>query len=209
VFLENQKRGQAVNAYAKNLEPKYNVKVYLGAPQIPLVQVPLAGIPSIGPADAPVTVVEFSDYECPACRGAHETVKRVRAEYGNKLRWYFQDYPLRQHKHAFKAAEAAHCAADHGKFWEYQNVVFTRDKLDPEDLVKYAAELGIPAETFRACLQAEKHKATVEQNLRDATVSGVDRTPSFIINGQLLTGALSFEAFKAKIEAELQRAGKP
>ncbi len=208
-FLENRKRSQKIREYVSGLESKYGAKICLVKPEIPLVKVPLADTPSIGPADAPVTIIEFGDYECPACRGAHKTVEKVRAAYPTQVRWYFKDYPLRQHKHAFKAAEAAHCAADYGKFWEYQSIAFSRDKLDPDDLVKYAAELGIPAEAFRACLQQDKHEQTVEKNMRDGVAAGVDRTPSFVINGQLLTGALSFDAFKTKIEQELKKTGKP
>ncbi len=207
-FLENRQRSQKIREYVNGLESKYKVKVCLAEPEIPLVKIPLEGTPSIGPANAPVTVIEFADYECPACRGANKTVEKVRTVYSDKVRWYFKDYPLRQHKHALKAAEAAHCAGDYGKFWEYQNLAFTRDKLDPEDLVKYATELGIPADAFRACLDSDKYKKIVDQNMRDGISGGVDRTPSFIINGQMLTGALSFDAFKAKIEDELKKAEK-
>ncbi|MFZ2447099.1 MAG: thioredoxin domain-containing protein [Syntrophobacteraceae bacterium] len=204
-FLEQQRRALAVTAYARTLDQQFGVQVYLSPPRPPNVKVDITGAPVQGPGDAPVTIIEFSDYECPACRSTHLTVKRLKEIYGNRIRWIFRDYPLRQHKSAFKAAEAAHCAADSGKFWEYQDVVFTSDKLDPESLVKYAAELGLPSDSFRRCLDEGKHKATVENSLRAATQSGVDRTPSFIINGALLTGGPAFEVFKTKIDEELQK----
>ncbi|MEN6441286.1 MAG: thioredoxin domain-containing protein [Syntrophobacter sp.] len=206
LFLEQQKRSQGLNTYARTLDQKYGVEILLPAPQPPIVAVGTENAPSLGPADAPVTIVEFSDYECPACRATHDTVKKLRATYGNKVRWIFMDYPLRRHKFAFKAAEAAHCAAEQGKFWEYQELVFARDRLDLEHLINYGAEIGIPADAFRKCLQDEKHKATIEKSTRDATFAGIDRTPSFIINGVLLTGGASYDTFVTRIDEELKKA---
>jgi len=203
-FLNQQKRAQEISAYARTLDEQYGVQVFLPVPRPPTVSVDLSSGQSQGPPDAPVTVVEFSDYECPACRSTHETTKKVKEAYGNQLRWIFKDYPLRRHKEAFKAAEAANCAADQGKFWEYQDIVFARDKLDFESLVKYSGELGLSTDKFRQCLQEQRHKAGVEKSIQDANLAGVDRTPSFIINGVLMTGGLTFETFKAKIDEELK-----
>jgi len=204
-FLEQQKRYQGVNAYARTLDQKYGVEVFLAAPQPPIVAVDTVNAPTLGPADAPVTIVEYSDYECPACRGTHESVKRLRATYGNSIRWVFKDYPLKRHKFAFKAAEAAHCAADQGKFWEYQELVFTKEKLDVENLINYAGELGLSTDAFRKCLQDDKYKTKIESNAREGTLAGIDRTPSFIINGVLLTGGASYDTFVTRIEEELKK----
>ena len=102
----------------------------------------------MGPPDAPVTIVEFSDYECPACRSTHEVVKQVRAAYGDRVQWIYKEYPLRRHKEAFKAAEASHCAEDQGKFWEYQEKLFTAPDLSPDNLVNIAVQLGMSQEKF-------------------------------------------------------------
>lgn len=205
LFLDQQKRVKGVNEYARSLDRKYAVEVFLPVPQQPMVTVETENALSMGLSDAPVTIVEFSDYECPACRSTHDTVKKLRANYGNKIRWIFKDYPLRRHKFAAKAAEAAHCAADQGKFWEYQELVFTRDKLDLESLIKYAAEIGIPSDNFSKCLQSDKYKATIENSVREATQAGIDRTPSFIINGILLTGGASLDTFMVRIDEELKK----
>ncbi len=204
-FLEQQKRVQAINAYAHALGPKYGLKVYLQVPQPAKLKVDTNGAPSQGPADAAVTVIEFSDYECPACRGTHETVQKVKKTYGNQIRWVFMDYPLRRHKFAQKAAEAAHCAGDQGKFWEYQDLAFTREKLDTDSLVQYARELGLSTDTFRGCLDKDKHKEMVEKMVKAASEVGVDRTPSFLINGDLFIGGPAYEKFKAVIDADLKK----
>jgi len=117
-FLAQQKRSEAVKKYVQALEPKYGVRILVPMPVPAKVNVDTQGAPTLGPSDAPVTVVEFSDYECPACRATHEVVKQVRAAYGNRVQWIYKEYPLKRHKDAFKAAEASHCAEDQRKFWE-------------------------------------------------------------------------------------------
>jgi protein-disulfide isomerase len=205
VFLLQQKRSQAINAYAHELEPKYAVQTFLSVPVQPEVKVDIEGAETEGPADAPVTVVEFSDYECPACRATHETVKKIKETYQGKIRWVYKDYPLKRHKDAFKAAEAAHCAGDQGKFWEFQEKLFTADKLDVDSIVKYAGEFGLSTEKFSQCLKDSKHKELVEKNERDGVKIGVDRTPSFVINGTVFVGGPTFEKFKTIIDDELKK----
>lgn len=205
-FLEQQKRIQKVNDYARSLDEKYGVQVLLPEPVTPKVEVSTKGAQAQGPKEAAVTIIEFSDYECPACRSTHQTVKKLKDEYGDRVRWVFRDYPLKRHKQARKAAEAAHCASEQGKYWEYQDLAFRRDKLDPESLVKYAAELGLAADQFSKCLSQGKYATVVEEGAHAAAAAGIDRTPSFLINGTLLTGGLSFDAFKARIDEELKKA---
>jgi protein-disulfide isomerase len=176
-------------------------------PYPPRITIDIQGAPTLGPSDAPVTIVEFSDYECPACRSTHDVVKQIRAAYGDRVRWIYKDYPLRRHKDAFKAAEASHCAQEQGKFWQYQESLFTAQDLSPVNLVSNAAKLGMAAENFSQCLQDSKYKAVVEKNLREAAQAGLDRTPSFIINGVLFAGGLSLDNFRSIIDEELKRAG--
>jgi protein-disulfide isomerase len=207
-FLEQQKRFKQISAYAHSLEPQYGVQINLPIPQPPNVKVDIAGAPSLGPEDAPVTVVEFSDYQCPACRSTHEVVKQVKAMYGNQVRWIFKDYPLKIHKEAFKAAEAAHCAEEQGKFWEYQERAFTAGKLDPDSLFNLAAEMGMDKDKFRECLQSGKYKDYINESIQDASRTGIDRTPSFIINGTVFSGGPALTTFKSAIDEELKRAGQ-
>ncbi len=166
------------------------------APNPPTVNVDTQGAPALGPSDAPVTVVEFSDYECPACRATHEVVKQVRAAYGDKVQWIYKEYPLRSHKDAFKAAEASHCAQDQGKFWEYQEKLFTTPDLSrrptwsiwPSSSECQRKVLPVPS--------GFKYKAVVDKNVQDAVEAGVDRTPSFMINGTVFAGGPSLDNFQ-------------
>ena len=206
-FLAQQKRSEAVKKYVQALEPKYGVRILVPMPFPPKVNVDTQGAPTLGPSDAPVTVVEFSDYECPACRATHEVVKQVRAAYGNRVQWIYKEYPLKRHKDAFKAAEASHCAEDQGKFWEYQERLFTAPDLSPDNLVSMAGQLGMSQEKFRQCLQDSIHKPLVEKNVRDAVQAGLDRTPSFMINGAVYAGSPSLDIFRSMIDEELKKAG--
>ena len=127
------------------------------------------------------------------------------AAYGDRVHWVYKEYPLRRHKDAFKAAEASHCAQDQGKFWEYQEKLFTMPDLAPANLVSMAVQLGMSQEKFAQCLQGSSHKAEVDKNVRDAVEAGVDRTPSFMINGTLFAGGLSLDNFRGVIDEELKK----
>lgn len=206
-FLVQQKRFREVARYSKTLEDKYKVSVFLKEPEAMLTRVDVTGSPSVGPPDAPVTVVEFSDYQCPACRQAHDTVLKVREAYKDKVRWYFKDFPLRKHKDARKAAEAARCAAEQNKFWEYQNVLYSSpDELNQDRLERFAQELGLDKDRFTQCLNSEKYKAAVDKDIEDARKAGVDSTPVFIFNGRMMVGGLPLDQFKTIIEEELNKA---
>ena len=206
-FLEQEKKAQVIKDYAHGLESKYGVRILVPVPYQPRITIDIQGAPTLGPSDAPVTIVEFSDYECPACRATHEVVKQIRAAYGDRVRWIYKDYPLRRHKDAFKAAEASHCAQEQGKFWQYQEILFTAQDLSPANLINNAAQLGMAPENFSQCLQNSKYKAVVEKSLREVAQAGIDRTPSFIINGTLFPGGPSPNHFRNIIDEELKRAG--
>jgi protein-disulfide isomerase len=208
VHLEQQKRLKQIASYAHSLEPQYGVQIFLKPPQPPNVRVNVEGAPSEGPADAPVTIVEFSDYQCPACRTTHQTVKELKALYGSQVRWVFKDFPLKMHKEAFKAAEAAHCAEDQGKFWQYQDFAFSANRLYAGNLLEGAAELGLDKDKFAQCLENSKFKDYLNQSIRDAVQAGIDRTPSFIINGTVLSGGHTLDTFKKAIDDELKKAGQ-
>lgn len=205
-FLEQQKKYVELMKFAKSLEASNGVVVYLKEPTMRVSKVSIDGNPSYGPPDAPVTVVEFSDYQCPACRSGHSVVVKLRETYKGRLRWVFKDFPLRRHKEAALAAEAARCAGEQGKFWEYQDVLYgSQIAFTPERLEQFAGDLGLNNESFRECVQSGRHKASVENDIAEARRIGVDRTPSFIINGRLATGVPALEDFKRMIEEELNR----
>jgi protein-disulfide isomerase len=163
--------------------------------------------PSIGSASAPVTLVEFSDFQCPFCQRVAPTLKQVKDKYGDKVRVVWKDFPLTQiHPQAFKAGEAAHCAADQGKFWEYHDRLFANQQaLQPNDLKKHAADLGLDATAFASCLDTSKYGERVRDGVAEGSRLGVNSTPTIYINGRVLSGAQPFETFVSLIDEELAK----
>lgn len=161
-----------------------------------------------GDINAPVTIVEFSDFECPFCgRYYSQTYKQLENDYikTGKVRYVFRDFPLGFHEHAQKAAEAGECADEQGKFWEMHDKLFeNQNALGVESIKGYAAELGLDTEKFNECLDSGRYENEVLSDLIDGQNYGIGGTPSFIINGQLLVGAQPYDAFKEIIESELQ-----
>jgi protein-disulfide isomerase len=202
--LQQRKAQQQVLDYARSLRSKYEVVVYLKEPPSPHVRVSMENNPVLGPAEAPLTIVEFSDYQCPACRKNHEVIRQLRAEYPEEIRWVFKDFPMAGHKWARKAAEAAHCAGDQGKFWEYQDRLFSgSEELAPEQLKQRARELGLRGDEFDRCLDGGKYQGDVEKDVQEGKKAGLSTTPSFVINGRLIPGGPPLERFKEIIEEEL------
>ncbi len=203
---QGQRARQA--AFVRELRQKYGVKVFME----PLrMGVDTTGAPVRGKADAPITIVEFSDFQCPYCARARPTVNRVREVYGDKVRILFRHFPLQMHAQANKAAEAAVCAGEQGKFWEMHDRLFaSQSKLQVPDLKQYAADLGLKAEEFATCLDSGRHGGEWQRGLADGTRYGISGTPAFFINGRPLVGARPFEDFALVIDDELERvAGRP
>jgi protein-disulfide isomerase len=163
--------------------------------------------PSLGNSNAVVTLVEFSDFQCPFCQRAAPTLKQLHEKYGDKIRIVWKDFPLTQiHPQAFKAAEAGHCAADQGKFWEYHDKLFAgQQALQPDSLKEYATGLGLDAEKFNGCLEASNHAERVRESVAAGTRLGVNSTPTMFINGRKMEGAQPFDALAAVIDEELAR----
>jgi protein-disulfide isomerase len=204
-YLRQMERAQLQGALLDRLRAKASVRVVLEPPR---VDVPIpAGEPARGPADAAVVMVEFSDFQCPFCRRAHPTVERVLGEYGDRLRFVYRDYPLPNHPRATPSAEAARCAGDQKKYWEYHTALMTGvGSLDDEDLGKHAEALQLDMEAFRECVASKRHAGAVQAGLLDGARIGVNGTPAFYINGRLISGALPYETFKKMIDEELARA---
>jgi protein-disulfide isomerase len=166
-----------------------------------------ASDPSLGRASAPVTLIEFSDFQCPFCQRVAPTLKKIRDTYGDKVRIVWKDFPLTQiHPQAFKAGEAAHCAGDQGKYWEYHDRLFAnQQQLQPEDLKKHAAEIGLDAPAFSTCLDSSKYGERVRNGVAEGTRLGVNSTPTIYVNGRVLSGAQPYETFVSVIDEELSR----
>jgi protein-disulfide isomerase len=201
--LGEQVRQRRAIAFFDDLKAKYKAKVTLPGPRIARADVPAVG-PSRGPVDAKVTIVEFSDFECPFCSRATDSVKQVEKAYEGKVRVVFRHYPLPFHKQAQKAAEAAACADEQGKFWEMHDRLFAQqDKLSVSDLKDHARLAGLDAAKFDACLDSGRAAAIVEKDMAAGKKARVNGTPAFFVNGRSLSGAQPFEAFKTVIDEEL------
>jgi protein-disulfide isomerase len=200
--LRQQRIREKQAEYVKELRERASVKVLLVPPRL---SVSAGDDPARGPRDAPVTIVEFSDFQCPYCARATPTLEQVEDRYAGKVRRVFRDLPLTNiHKEATGAAEAASCANDQGKFWEMHDLLFANQaKLQPADLKRHAAQLGFDGKAFDDCLDSGKYKAEWQQDAEDAARYGLTGTPAFFVNGRLVTGAQPFEAFARIIDEEL------
>jgi len=158
-----------------------------------------------------VTIVEFSDFQCPYCsRFFLEAYPQIKQEYEGKVKFVYRDFPLTAiHPYAEKAAEAAGCASNQGKYWEYHDLLWIKQEaLDVDSLKSYAADLGLDTDAFNGCLDSGAYASEIENDLTEGQSYGVESTPTFFINGQLVSGALPFASFKAVIDAALE-GGQP
>lgn len=168
-------------------------------------EVPEDDDPSIGPQDAPITIIEFSDYECPYCkRWYNEVYLRLREEYADEIRVVFRDFPLYSiHPNAEPAAVAANCADQQGVYWEYHDLLFAGEQLDEKTYLQYAEELGLNLDEFKACLDSEEQVNEIRGDYEYASGLGVRSTPTFFLNGLPIVGAQPYEVFKQVIDQEL------
>jgi len=199
-YLTAQKGEERRQAYIGELKKKYKTTVSL---QPPKIEVGKGTRPPLGDKNAPVTIVMFSDYECPFCKRAEPTVEQVMEKYKGKVQLYYRDYPLPFHQNAKPASEAAHCANAQGKFWEYHKKVMAAEDLSKANLQKIASDVGLDRKKFDACLDKGEFKQAVEVELIEGEAVGIDGTPAFFINGRRLSGAQPFEKFQEIIEEEL------
>jgi len=199
-----QERMQGIRSvYLDSLKAKTSVRVMLDPPR---QTVSTANSPSKGSANAPIELIEFSDFQCPFCLRADPTVQQVLSTYGDKIRFVYRHYPLPNHPFARPAAEAAACANEQGKFWPYHDRLFANPgKLSDADLKQHAAVLGLNTTQFNSCVDTHKLKAQIDNDLKDGEEAGVNGTPAFYINGRMLSGAQPYEAFKKIIDEELAR----
>jgi len=206
-YLKGQRTAERRAAFVSELRAKHKTTIAL---RPPMVQVDTAGRPERGGGvKAPVTIVEFSDYECPFCGRAERIVNQVMTTYGDRIRLVYRDFPLEMHQHARLASEAANCANAQGKFWEYHAKLFdNQTALSEEQLKGYAEELGLDKAKFETCLKEKPFKAAIDKDMADGSKVGVNGTPAFFINGRMLSGAQPFDKFKEVIDDELANAKK-
>jgi len=204
-FLASQRTLQARAQLVEELKAKSaGVKVMLDPPRYTVATAAID--PVRGNASAPITIVEFSDYQCPFCARVNPTLEQVRKTYGDKVKIIFKDFPLPNHPQAPKASEAAHCAGEQGKYWELHDLMFANQRaLNVPELKQYATTLGLDMAKFTPCLDSGKHAGLVASGLAQGEKMGVNSTPTLYINGRALIGAQPFEAFKQIIDEELAR----
>ncbi len=187
--------------YAAGLRKDSKVEILISAPRLP---VNLENAHRRGPADAPVTLVEFSDFQCPFCRRVQPTLESLFDEYEGKISWVYKDLPLTSiHPDAVGAAEAARCAGDQGKFWEYRDALFAESRVTKQIHPKIVEALDLDTTAFEECLSTKKYNQAVQADGAEAKSLGISGTPAFIVNGILLSGAQPKEAFVRIIDAEL------
>jgi protein-disulfide isomerase len=204
--LRDKKIREKIDRYTQPLKDRYGVRIYLEPPALPMTSVKEGGSPTLGPVDAPVTVFEYSDYQCPSCRKAHEVSIQIRERFKGRIRWVFKDYPLERHRESRLMAQAARCAGEQERFWEYQDLLYTgSSRPDSETLVGFARQLELDEAAFSQCLDDGKYQAIIEKEKAAARDSGVSSTPTFIINGRLSPGYMSFDRMAALIEQELEK----
>ncbi|HEV8342015.1 MAG TPA: thioredoxin domain-containing protein [Candidatus Binatia bacterium] len=206
-YLQNQKIQTRREAFLQSLRSQAKVVVNLKPPPVLRVYIKSDGAPSKGKANAPVTIVEFSDFHCPFCKGVLPTLTQLESRYGDKVRIVFRDFPIDSlHPAARKGHEAARCANEQGKFWPYHDKLFANaPKASPEDLKTYAKDVGLDVDAFEQCFNSGKYQAAVQQDIDAGIRAGVTGTPAFFINGRMISGAQPLDTFARLIEEELAR----
>lgn len=187
-----------------SLRRKADIHITMTPPKPPILSVSTDDDPTIGPADAPVTIVEFSDFQCSYCRKSVEVLKELRRDYSEKIRLVYRDYPGPNHPYAAQAAQAAQCAGDQGKFWAYHDLLFARQMPGTGwDFSELAKELDMSPDAFAACINTGRYREEVAKDLQDGLTLGITSTPTFFVNGRPLIGARPAADFKALIDAVL------
>ena len=206
-MMDEQRPTQALYAFMRELRMAADdVEILLDPPRQDIET--LASDPARGPVDAPVEIVEFSDFECPFCLRVTVTLAELMERHGNQIRLIYKDYPLPSHPHAFKAAEAGNCANEQGRFWEYHDRLFDgQQALGVASLKEYASELGMDPAAFADCLDEGRYAEQVQQDLAIGQRYGVSSTPTLFINGRAVFGAAPLEAFDRIVREELAAAG--
>jgi protein-disulfide isomerase len=204
-YLQGTKKQDLINAYVAKLTKGKPVEVYFSKPKMQ-VKVDVGQAPVFGKKDAPITIVEFSDFQCPFCSRAAETVTQLKKKYGNKIQLAFKHFPLPMHQQARPASEASMCVNEQStdKFWKFHDAAFkNQDKLDKASLEKYAKDAGADMKKFNECIESKKFADYVQKDMEYGEKIGVKSTPTFFVNGQIVSGAVPIETFSEIIEEEM------
>ncbi len=207
-FLAMEKKKEFLEKWLAEQTKKHPVEMYIAKPTWPVFEIPTEGSPFEGAADAKVTLVEFSDFQCPFCQKGSQIVAELRKKYGKKLKVVFKNFPLPFHKQAMPAAIAGLCANEQGmdKFWKMHDKMFAdQTKLEIADLKATAKSIGLDSKKFDACLDASKYTDAITKDMDQAQNIEVKSTPTFFINGRIINGAREVEFFSDLIDEELAK----
>jgi protein-disulfide isomerase len=203
-YMQERKEREATIAYADVLRKAATLQINLTAPESPAFSIATDDQPAKGNSKAVVTIVEFTDFECPSCAKQHPVLERIVSEFKDQVRLVVRDFPLSQHANARQAAEAAEAAREQGKYWEYVAVLFrNQSALGVEKLRQYATDLGLDRAKFDASLDSGKFAEKIQRDVFDGRKLGISGTPTLYINGKRIADN-SYESMKSTIEAVLK-----
>ncbi len=208
-FLQQQQQARLESELAQRLRAAagQNLRIMLTEPEAPVQNISADDDPARGPADAPVTVIEFTDFQCPACGRTYPILEEALKPYAGRVRFVVRDFPLDMHENARKAAEAADAANAQGKFFEYMDILFKhQNELDVASLKKYASQLGLDRAKFNAALDGGAFAAEVQHDVDDGMRYGIFATPTIFVNGQRIHDASTVESIRAAVDRALARA---
>jgi protein-disulfide isomerase len=206
--IQNSRFAAERGKFIDMLRKESNVVVHMNQNPAYRVELSTKDAPVLGPENAPVTIVEFADFDCPFCRQVEPTVLKMMSEYDGKVRFVFRNFPIEKiHPNARKAAEASRCAQAQGKFWEFRDETFSgTPNGDWDDLRKIAVKIGLDTSTFEKCLADPGNKNSIANDVVEGVKAGVNSVPAFFINGRVLQGPYSEESFRKVIEEEIANA---
>jgi predicted DsbA family dithiol-disulfide isomerase len=202
-YLTETRRRTAYENYLSSLRSREKVVMLISPPRI-FVSIDPARVRGL--VKAPITIVEFSDFECPYCGGVEDTLRQLESQYPTQIRLAYRDFPLDFHPSAEPSAEASRCALAQGKYWQYHDLLFANQQhLESSDLLKLAVRLDLDLKIFHACISRKTYKADVQHDVDEGKKLGITGTPAFFINGILVSGAIPLEEFARLIDRELER----
>jgi len=204
--LNRRKQGELAQKFIEGLRTQANTKNTLPMPEVPRIQVSADDDPFIGPVDAPITIIQFAEFQCPYCGKAGESIDQVMKEYDGKIKMVYRDFPLGFHDRAIPAAVAANCAGEQDKYWEMHKLLMNNQRaLDESTLISHATSLELDMSKWEICRKDDTQVEEVKKDMADGAAVGVTGTPAFFINGVMLSGAQPFSEFKAIIDRELNK----
>lgn len=203
--VTQKKQGERYAVYIEELRKTYKASVQLQFPDVPRIDVSADDDPFVGPAEAPITIIQFAEFQCPYCGKARESVDKVMATYEGKVKFVFRDFPLDFHQNAIPAAVAANCAGQQDKYWPVHDAFMkNQSALAEGDLLRVARAAGLDMEKWETCRKDPTIEAEIRADAEAGAKAGVTGTPAFFINGVFLNGAQPYEKFQAIVDAELR-----